>query len=581
MKDVAKELLLGIEPRGQDATGMAWFGREGGLVIDKSPMPATSFTTQIKMNNNASTAILHTRLATTGRPEDNKNNHPIKAAGPRGERVIGTHNGWLNNYASLTKLHNLVRNAKVDSEVIFALLQKYGDDWDKLGDLIDGNYACAYLREDRPGELFLVRGHSSPLVLMQTAFGWFYASTEGALRGLGDLVGGPQMGFTEVVEGRALRFKDGEFIDAESFSMRSRWGKYYGNQVHTGTRTVYQRDAWEDDDYWYGTRSNHVSRGTWAKNPETGVFELRPAANASTSDGPGTGGNSFIGAYTDTKRGVRVYYGEAAAERRKFLGMADDQEEYPSAYGKYIDGKTKNRETLEFHPWPGMSEQFNTEESVLEDLLFLTVDLDRDSIPDMVRYEIAQLNGKLQRKAGRTGMDLKRNGVLMGDGWAVEHGKLINPDGEVVTDHKTIPEYMKVGGVWYYLTFNSKPSTDEMGDYVIERSSFQADTDHINPRAIAPPAARAADGEGLADYCLIGERIYGMDEDGTWGDLGLNVNDLTTDELFTMGLSFDPLADSNGGDEFTVEDYEQLQAMLNGVREEADERRAIEGRKVG
>jgi hypothetical protein len=376
------------------------------------------------------------------------------------------------------------------------------------------------------------------------------------------------MGFIEVVEGRALRFKDGEFIDSESFSMRSRWGAYYGNKVHN--RTVYSSNLYDDEDYWYGSRSNHTATGrTWTKDPETGVYKLNTGET-------GDKVSSFIGAYTDTKRGVRVYYGAGADERMDFLGFTDETEELPSAYGKYIKGNTKNRTTLEFHPWPGMSDQFNTEESVLEDLLFLTVDMERDSIPDSVRYEITQLNGKLQRKSGKsTNPDLKRDGVRFGDGWAVEHGKLINPDGNVIEDGDTIPHYLKVAGVWYYQTFDQKNPKK----YELERSSFQADSDHVNPRAISPPAAITADGKGLADYCLIRENVWGLDENGEWSDLGLKAADLSPEDLLTLGLSYDPLADDNDTD-YTLADFERLQRIVAAV-EAGGEPKAIEARKVG
>lgn len=575
MKEIAKHLLLGIEPRGQDATGMAWFGQGNGLTVDKLDIPASAFTSTIKMNDNASTAVLHTRMATTGLPSNNKNNHPIVTVAPRGERIAGTHNGWVNNYATLSKRFSLARRAEVDSEVIFAMLQKFGDDYDKLGQELDGNYAIAYLRENRPGELFLLRGHTSPLILMQTDFGWFYASTEFALRGIQDLVGGPMMGYLEVSEGRALRFSDGEFIVSTSFDLRSRWTRYYGNRVHVGTpagvTTSYDinSDGW-DDDYWRGYRSNHTDARRWQKDPVTGVFRI------SGDDSKPDTNSTLIGAYTDTKRGVRVYTGTAAEERISFLCMKSEDQEYPSAYGKYIRANTRNKVVLEFHPWPGMSEHYNTDESVLEDLLFLTYDKEESKVPDTIRLELSLLNGRLDRMGGKTttpDLQRKRNGVVFSDGWAVEHGKVIDPDGNVM-NHDNLPGYCKIGGVWWYAALDASKV-----NYVMERSAFQADSDHLSPRAIAPPAARTADGEGVADYCLIGEDIWGQEANGEWAPLGLKADELSTDELFTLGLSFDPLADDDT--DFTDADQAEVHRMVNQMLEQEEEQLSIEARKVG
>lgn len=566
MKEIARELLLGIEPRGQDATGMAWFGKGNGMVVDKSDVNATRFVKSINMRDDAPTAILHTRLATTGKPENNRNNHPVVAVGKRGERVVLTHNGWVNNAGTLTKRFDLKRRAEVDTEAIAAFLQKFGDDYTELGQAIDGNYAVAYLREDQPGTLRLVRGHTSPLVLMQTVFGWFYASTEYALRGIQEFVGGPLMGFLEVAEGRALEFKDGEYIDSTSFDLLDTWSKYYGNQVHKRRSYTTWDDEWETGT-WRGNR-------TWVKDPDTGVFRIGGGLTNGGTEGEAN--KSFLQGYTDTKRGVRVYYAAAADERAEFLGMLKGQgNEHPSAYGKWV-WTAKQGAMLEFYPWPGMAENYNTEESVLEDLLFLTVDMEPKAIPDSIRYEIAQLNGKLGRKSGKTNQEVLRNGVLFSDGWSVENGVLFDGDGNA-RDTNNLPPYFKVGGVWYYTALDSKNDT-----YTIMRSSFQADTDHINPRAIDPPAAMSSDGRTVADYCLIGERVWGRSEDGMWADLDLDINELNPEDIETLGLTYDPLADDDSN--FTEEDMQRVQDMMQGVIEAVEGEQAvksIEGRKVG
>lgn len=530
MKEIARELLLGIEPRGQDATGMAWFGQGGGLVVDKAAQRAGEYTRLIKMNNNTSTAILHTRMATTGKPSNNKNNHPIVAPGTRGERVVLTHNGWVNNYASLTKQHSLARGAEVDSEVIAAMLYKYGDDYDKLGQEIDGNYALGYLREGQPGTLYLVRGHSSPLVLMHTRFGYFYASTISALAGIQEFVGGPLIGWHEATEGRAIKLVDGEIVDTTSFDMLDKWSRFYGNQVHRTTTRYYSNDY---DDGWYSQYDRSKAKGRKYSVDDSGVVHL-----------PGTGSEDnantvsrMYNMWTTTKNkddvvGRRVYIGQAAKERMEFFGIGDEQgDEVPSAYGKWVN-VAKRGECVEFHPWDN---DLIVEEAVFEDLLFSTADMDKDKLPDSIRYEMQLLRTKLDRKGGD-----RSNGVMFGSSFTEEHGLLMDGDGRVV--HKdNVPGYLKVDGTWY---FKQDAPTRPMG-YTLEASAFQRDSDHINPRAVTPPAAMNSKGE-VTDYTVIGEHIWGMTDDGMWSPLDLKVDELSEDEAFALGVQ---QADECGDDE--------------------------------
>jgi len=113
--DLAGQMLLDIEHRGQHATGSAWINpANGNRVILKAAIPATKFVQYNKdLCKNAQTAILHTRWATQGDPKDNNNNHPI----PRGKIVL-THNGHISNDRELFKQLKVARNGKVDSEAV-------------------------------------------------------------------------------------------------------------------------------------------------------------------------------------------------------------------------------------------------------------------------------------------------------------------------------------------------------------------------------------------------------------------------------------------------------------------------------
>lgn len=516
MKEIAKELLLGIEHRGHDATGMAWFGPKGGAVVDKAAKNATVFTNVIKMGNDTSTAILHTRLATTGSPSRNNNNHPIVAPGTKGSRVIGTHNGWVTNYGTLTRNHDLPRNAEVDSEVIFSWLAKYGDDMDKLGANIDGNYAIAYIREDDPNTIHLARGHSSPLVLMHTVFGVFYASEEYTLRQIQQYVGGPQVGFTEVAEGRAFTLHEGDIGNIRSFDMLEAWGSYYGNQVHgSSSRTVYL--PWEDDKYTSYTswRSNHTAVGNEGKELTTTT--------------------RVLDAWTDTKRGVRVYVNQTARDRAKLANLGKNKGAVsPGAYGQWVR-VSKKGDTVEFQPWKSLPEGMSVEEAVLEELLYLTWDVPGEDMDDSVAYEIKSLSVQLDRKVHANEWSRRqKNGVIFNNGqYLTDKDQVADKDGQVIK-LKDLPNYIKLPDAagkptWYFVQAKS------LSNYTLFVSTYQADTDHMNPRSLAPPAA------GVADYCLIGERIWGLNEHGQWGDTGIGVSELDEEELELLGISWTPM----------------------------------------
>lgn len=159
-------LLASIENRGPQATGLAWYGRQGGVGMQKRAVTASELD-YYNFGHETRTAIFHTRFSTPGTfgnasPSINRNNHPLLAVGPDGKRVVGIHNGVLHNDKTLTKRFNLPRYAETDSDVIFQMLAL--DDPTKPTALeeIDGSMAIAWLVENTKG-LYLAKGYSSPL----------------------------------------------------------------------------------------------------------------------------------------------------------------------------------------------------------------------------------------------------------------------------------------------------------------------------------------------------------------------------------------------------------------------------------
>lgn len=131
IKAVADSLLIENVRRGGQASGIAVFNKEEWGIY-KDPLSGTRLVqekgysefTERFINSETLNILVHTRAATQGSPHINDNNHPIATS-----RVVGVHNGWVNNDDQLFAEHQLPRIAEVDSEVIFALTDKkgYGD----------------------------------------------------------------------------------------------------------------------------------------------------------------------------------------------------------------------------------------------------------------------------------------------------------------------------------------------------------------------------------------------------------------------------------------------------------------------
>lgn len=179
---IAKALLLAIQERGEDATGAAWSENDNNkttVFYAKSDMPADEFVEALDdlMPRYTRTAILHTRWATKGDPANNDNNHPIVVG-----NTVGIHNGVITNDDELFDSHGWDRQAEVDSEAIFQLIEHAKDPLSVLPTL-RGRAAIAWLDTDQPNTLHLAKLEGSPLFVGYTNNGSvFFASTEPLLR---------------------------------------------------------------------------------------------------------------------------------------------------------------------------------------------------------------------------------------------------------------------------------------------------------------------------------------------------------------------------------------------------------------
>ena len=116
--------LLFNEERGRAASGVALIRRDGSSQVLKRPVPAselirTDAYQEILASVGPETVCLlgHTRMPTKGSRWNNDNNHPLQ-----GTHTLGIHNGNILNDDALFAKLRLPRGGKVDSEIIFRLL---------------------------------------------------------------------------------------------------------------------------------------------------------------------------------------------------------------------------------------------------------------------------------------------------------------------------------------------------------------------------------------------------------------------------------------------------------------------------
>lgn len=160
-----RSLLLGIEHRGNHATGMALVNPDHTVHVFKQDTPAWRFVNNedtLKfladfLNDETKTVILHTRWATQGNPKVNQNNHPMFL-----DKVAAVHNGTIHNDTFLFNNEKVARSCETDSDIIRALLDKYGftPEGVKALNRMSGSAAIAAINPDKPDELFLARSGS-------------------------------------------------------------------------------------------------------------------------------------------------------------------------------------------------------------------------------------------------------------------------------------------------------------------------------------------------------------------------------------------------------------------------------------
>jgi glucosamine 6-phosphate synthetase-like amidotransferase/phosphosugar isomerase protein len=230
----AQALLAGISERGADAVGYAHRMTDGSVTVTKLRGGASALLDEIAVPRGTTQALLHTRDYTKGAPDIEVNNHPIRHGA-----IVGVHNGVIANDDDLLARYGIERETPemtVDSEAIFALMERRQSDGRALGEL-KGTLATAWLDERRPDSVFLARGVSRPLWLGRTGDDLFFASTRRALA-IVEAALRVRLDTREVKEGRQLEVVGGRVVRTRRFRPDRSYREEIVSPVHSPHEAV-------------------------------------------------------------------------------------------------------------------------------------------------------------------------------------------------------------------------------------------------------------------------------------------------------------------------------------------------------
>lgn len=249
---LSNALLSEMEWRGTDASGYAWAKADGTEGIHKDAKTGSQLNLK-GLPRDATTVILHTRLATHGHQSNNDNNHPVTS--PDGS-IRTTHNGVIWNHEDARGLFpEGVFLPEVDTSVIPAMLQFFGVDGFAM---LAGDAASGWLDRKTTNTLHLAKMSHSPVSFAKLLDGSFvYASTEEilgrALTKMGlEFVGYYPTSFKTMKDGEYMTVLDGNVTwmdDVEWYDDYSRASFYTGfRKATSGNHTTVTTSLQNDDE---------------------------------------------------------------------------------------------------------------------------------------------------------------------------------------------------------------------------------------------------------------------------------------------------------------------------------------------
>ena len=175
-KPALRKMWDTLQSRGSDASGVAYESPTGTrhYKTDKPAYELSGLSMGLAFNMNRSPrwVMLHTRAATHGKPEENRNNHPLM-----GHKLALCHNGVVYNKDNVLSKYNVSAKRDVDTEAILVALKNGGID--AVAKHVEGSMSISWAKGKT---MYLWTNGMSPLVIGELFNGDFmYSSTDSHL----------------------------------------------------------------------------------------------------------------------------------------------------------------------------------------------------------------------------------------------------------------------------------------------------------------------------------------------------------------------------------------------------------------
>ena len=172
LRNVCKELMVELQPRGIDAAGIAVINEGAESKVFKMPLRPERLVVRPmydemlgRIGPHTNFIMLHARATTVGSTEENFNNHPIITP-----PIVGIHNGTLYNEDRLFDRFDgdFERDGDVDSEIIFKLYLHFVEQglnpkqaMSQTGSLLDGAFTGALVDMRNPAQMIMFKHERS------------------------------------------------------------------------------------------------------------------------------------------------------------------------------------------------------------------------------------------------------------------------------------------------------------------------------------------------------------------------------------------------------------------------------------